>query len=667
MRTTAFAALAATALAGLAAAAVAQENADLVPPMPDMELEQLEQLENVDQAPEPRLTREDLESWLDGFMTYGLPRNAIAGAVVAVVRDGEPLLVKGYGYADVEAGMPVDPDLTLFRPGSVSKLFTWTAVMQLVEQGKLDLDADVSSYLDFDIAERDDGPITMRHVMTHTPGFEEQIKGLMGVEDDSVSLEAHLKRWVPERIFPAGVTPAYSNYATALAGYVIERVSGESFDDYLDANVFEPLGMTQSTFRQPLPERLEPHMSKGYQVASQAPKPFEVVGPAPAGSLSASGADMAKFMIAHLQKGAFGETRILEAETAEQMHGTPLTVLPNVSRMVLGFYEADYNGRRVIAHGGDTQWFHSDLNLFIDDGIGLFVSFNSAGKEGATWALRQSLFHGFADRYLPGDARDGEMDEETVAEHAALIAGKYQNSRRVESSFFSLLNLVGGATVTANEDGTISVPVLPNVAGDPVRWREIEPFLWREVGGKNLLVADVEDGRVVRFTFEPVSAIMMFEPVPASKSSAWLLPGLIVALGAFALTTLAWPTAALVRRYYGARYGLAGTDAKAHRLVRLAAVLTLALWIGWAVTVSKMMSDLALLDPSLDGWLWVLQILSLVIFVAAAAVGLWNLAVVLKSRRRLVAKLWSLVLAISFLVVLWIALVYHQIAFDVNY
>ena len=128
----------------------------------------------------PQLTREDLEAWLDGFLPYALARGNIAGGIVVVVKDGQVLLQKGFGYADVEKKLPVDPDQTLFRPGSVSKLFTWTAVMQLVEQGKIDLDADVNQYLDFKIPPGPDGePITMRDLMTHTAGFEEQVKELI--------------------------------------------------------------------------------------------------------------------------------------------------------------------------------------------------------------------------------------------------------------------------------------------------------------------------------------------------------------------------------------------------------------------------------------------------------------------------------------------------------
>src|SRR5688572_4084836 len=170
----------------------------------------------------PQLAHEDLEAWLDGFLPYALARGNVAGGIVVVVKDGQVLLQKGFGYANVEKKLPVDPDQTLFRPGSVSKLFTWTAVMQQVERGKLDLDGDVNQYLDFKIPPGPDGePITMRDLMTHTPGFEEAIKELIS-EDESrlVPLGDTLKLWVPERIFKAGTTPAYSNYATALAGYI---------------------------------------------------------------------------------------------------------------------------------------------------------------------------------------------------------------------------------------------------------------------------------------------------------------------------------------------------------------------------------------------------------------------------------------------------------------
>ena len=622
-------------------------------------------------APTPgtgQLTRADAEAWLDGFMSFALPRSDIAGAVVVIVKDGQILLQKGYGYSDVAKQTPVDPQHTLFRPGSVSKLFTWTAVMQLVEQGKIDLDADVNQYLDFKIPAREGKPITMRNIMTHTPGFEEHVKGLMGTEDQRVpTLEEVLKAGIPARVYGPGETPAYSNYATALAGYIVARVSGMSFDDYLDANIFAPLDMQYATFRQPLPERLKPYMSKGYVQASQPEKPYEIVGPAPAGSLAASGVDMAHFMIAHLQNGKYGDKQILEPETAQLMHGTPLDMLPRMNRMMLGFYETNWNGHRVIAHGGDTQWFHSYLHLFLDDNIGLFMSMNSAGKDGASGGFRSSLFEQFTDRYLPGDGPTGQVDAATAAQHAKMIAGRYDNSRRMDSNFMSLLNLIGTVKVVVNEDGTIGVSMLQNLGGAQSKYREIEPFVWREVGGKHLISAKAENGRVVRWSFDEVSPFMMFEPTPALKASGWLLPTFIGGLVALLLTALAWPVSALVRRHYRAGYPLSGEDAKAHRWVRIAAVATLALVVAWATTVGSMMSDFRLLNGKLDGWLWILQILSLVVFVGALAAGAWNARVVLRSPRSWYAKTWAVVLVVGFLASLWVGFAFHLIGFGVNY
>ena len=614
------------------------------------------------------LTKEDVEAWLDGFLPYALHTADIAGAVVVVVKDGQVLTQKGYGYSDVAARTPVDPELTLFRPGSVSKLFTWTAVMQLVEQGKLDLDADVNGYLDFKMPDRDGKPITLRNVMTHTAGFEEQVKGLMGKEGDAIApLDQHLKAWVPTRVFAPGATPAYSNYATALAGYIVARTSGESFDDYIEQHIFKPLGMQQASFRQPLPEQLKQYMSKGYQLASQPAKPFEIVGPAPAGSLSASGADMAKFMIAHLQNGSFGSERILQESTAQQMHTTALTILPRVHRMLLGFYEQNYNGRRIIGHGGDTNWFHSNLHLFLDDNVGVFFSVNSAGKAGASGDMRNALFEQFADRYLPGPTFDGKVAEKTAVEHAQMMVGIYENSRRMESSFFSLLGLAGPIKVMANEDHTISVPMATNLAGVPIKWREVEPFVWRDVEGENLLSAEVKDGRVVRFSFDGLSPFMVFEPTAASKSPGWLLPALVAGLIALLLTSLAWPVSALVRRHYGVPYRLEGQDAKAHRWIRIAATAAVVLCVAWGVTVGKMMSDFSLLSSSTDGWIWLLRLLSIVVFLGAAALGVWNAMVVVRSARKWYAKVWAVVLALALLVLLWVALAFHLIAFNVNY
>jgi CubicO group peptidase (beta-lactamase class C family) len=620
-------------------------------------------------ATAPVLTREDAEAWLDGFMPYALAAGDIAGAVVVVVKDGQILVQKGYGYANLAERTPVDPERTLFRPGSVSKLFTWTAVMQLVEQGKLDLDADLNEYIDFSVPPRNGKPITLRQVMTHTAGFEEQIRGLITSEQGEITpLAEALKHWVPERIHTPGTTPAYSNYATAIAGYVVQRVSGMPFDDYIERNIFEPLGMASSSFRQPLPPALAARMSNGYAKASEGePKPYEFISLAPAGSLASSGTDMARFMIAHLQDGAFGDIRILRAETAQKMHSTGQASVGPLNRMMLGFYETTVNGHRAISHGGDTQWFHSDLQLFLDDGVGLFVSMNSSGRDGATGNIRYALSRGFADRYFPPapDAAAKGVSAEDAKLHARQIAGTYDSSRRPDSNILSLANLLGPVKVVVNEDGTISVTAALGVGGAPKKWREVAPYLWQDTTSTDRLAADVVNGVVTRFSMEPYAPIMVFQRL--STWNALAMPLLFASLGVVLLTVLAWPVSALVRRYYGARYRLQGTDARAHRWARIGSLLVL-LGMGAALgLVVAMLSRLEMTSINNDWMVIAARLLATVALPLGAVLSVWNALEALRGRRRWLAKLWAVLLALSCLFLLWLGFANHVIGFGANY
>jgi CubicO group peptidase (beta-lactamase class C family) len=615
------------------------------------------------------LTRPDLEAWLDGFMPYALESGDVAGAVVVVVKNGQVVLQKGYGHSDVTKGTPVDPEATLFRPGSISKLFTWTAVMQLVEQGKLDLDTDVNTYLDFKVP--DGGkPITLRNVMTHTTGLEEQIRELIASDPKSITpLGKALKHWVPEQIHAPGTTPAYSNYATAMAGYIVQRVSGEPFDKYIERHIFVPLGMRHSSFSQPLPDALLKQVSKAYARASEGKaKPYEFISLAPAGSLAATGADMGRFMIAHLQDGEFNGARILRAETAQKMHSTGQASVGPLNRMMLGFYETTINGHRAIAHGGDTQWFHSDLQLFLDDGVGIFVSVNSSGREGATGHIRGKLVESFADRYLPGPHPGGTgVSAADAKAHAQQIAGTYLSSRRAQSNFMSLVYLLGPTKVSINEDGTISVPMFATASGAPKKWREIAPYLWQDPASGDRLAADVVDGKVTRFSAEPYASIMVFQRVAWWRSPVVLLVLLALSLVALALTAIAWPVSALVRRHYAVPYRLSGADAKAHRVIRIVSALVLVTMLAAFGLVIAMMSDFALMGPGSDALIIVLRVLALVVFPIGALLALWNVWQVLRSRRRLLAKIWSVVLALACLVVLWVGIACHVMGFSANY
>jgi CubicO group peptidase (beta-lactamase class C family) len=613
-----------------------------------------------------QLTAQDVNAWLDGYMPYALHTGDIAGAVVVVVKDGQILTERGFGFSDVDRRTPVDPKLTLFRPGSVSKLVTWTAVMQMVEQGKIDLDADVNQYLDFKIPARDGKPITMRNLMQHTAGFEEQAKGILSEDPKSPRYEALLKQWVPERVFAPGTTPAYSNYGASLAGYIVQRVSGESFDEYVDKHIFAPLDMKYSSFRQPLPENLAPLMSKGYTVASEPAKSYEFVGPAPAGSLASPGVDMAHFMIAHLQNGEYHGNRILSAETAEKMHNSPLTILPPLNRMELGFFETNVNGHEVIAHLGDTQSFHTSLHLFLKEGVGFYVSFNSPGKAGAAGGLRGALFTDFADRYFPVAENNTPIDAKTAVAHAALLKGSWDNSRGSQSSFISLLGLIGQSKVSVNAKGEL-VLAFKGLNGQPRRWIETQPFLWMDPDSHERLAAKVVDGKAVRFSIDELSPFMVFDRVPWYRDAAWLLPLLCAALSALLLTALFWPIVAIVRRRFGARLALGPDALRAYRFSKVGAILLL-LGLGlWVLTIGRMFADYNNLSAKFDSTVRFTQVFGILAFIVGAVLILWNLRAVWSGARRWPAKLWSVVLTLSAFMVLWVALAFNLFKFGLYY
>ena len=613
------------------------------------------------------LTAADADAWLDGYLPYALKTGDIAGAVVAIVKDGEVLTERGYGYADVAAKKPVDPKMTLFRPGSVSKLFTWTAVMQLVEAGKIDLDADVNQYLDFKIPPREGKPITMRNLMQHTAGFEEQAKGVITENPKAPGFEALLKAWVPERVFAPGTTPAYSNYGASLAGYIVQRLSGESFDSYIEKHIFEPLEMTHSIFRQPLPPELAPLMSKGYRTASGEPGGFEIVGPAPAGSLSSPGEDMAHFMIAHLQGGEYHGKRILSAATAQLMHDSPLTLLPPMNRMELGFFETNINGREVIGHLGDTEYFHTSLHLFLKENVGFYVSFNSLGKEGAAGSLRTALFQDFADRYFPTPRPETRVDAKTAAAHAALMSGSWGNSRNSQSNFLALVGFLGQVKITADSKGELLIPELTGLDGKPRHWAEIAPFVWLDTEGHDRLAAKVVDGKPVRWSFDLLSPFMVFDRVPWYANAAWLMPLVEASVGALLLTALFWPVTYWVRRRYGAQLRLDPPSLKAYRWSKIAALLILAALGLWTLTAYLMIKDNNYLDGRLDPLMWFDQILGTLAFIGGLIAILWNLRAVWSGERRWPARLWSVVLSVSAVVVLWVALVFKLVHFGTNF
>lgn len=346
----------------------------------------------------------EVGAFMDGLVSGLVSAHNVPGATVAVVHDGEVVLVRGYGDADIEAGKPVDGETTLFRPGSISKTVVAIAVMQLVEEGVLDLDTDINTYLDegFSVTPLGSDPITLRHLLTHTAGFEDLSEGLfVDTPERMITLADFVKRYQPEMLYAPGVYSGYSNYGLSLAGYIVQLASGEPFVEYLTTHIFAPLEMDTATFEQPLPERLLPTMAMGYNNVGgeNVPRFFEIVNGSPAGAMTASSGDMARYMLALLNGGELDGARILEEATLAEMWDVQFSPHPQSRGIGLIFWRQMANGQLIISHEGDTIFFHSGLYLLPESGTGLYVSTN--GPTGVL--LRDDLLWAVLDHFYPAE------------------------------------------------------------------------------------------------------------------------------------------------------------------------------------------------------------------------------------------------------------------------
>ena len=558
------------------------------------------------------LTAPDIEAFLDGLIPIQQRRFDVAGTVVSVVKDGKVLFTKGYGYSDVYRRTAVTTDATLFRIGSISKTFTWTAVMQLVEQGKIDPDRDINSYLDFTIPAAFGKPVTMHHLLTHTAGFEENIKDMF-VAGVPGSIGDYLKTHVPSRIYVPGTTPSYSNYGATLAGYIVERVSGTPFNEYIRQHIFQPLGMTRATFVQPLPDDLKSFMSQGYRLASEPPRKFEMIQVWPAGSVSATADAMSHFMIAQLEDGQYNGARVLKPETVRLMHSRLFGVSPAANGMAHGFYETTRNGHRTIAHGGDSQWFHSDMQLVLDEHLGFFISSNSAGNGGD---LRAAVWTGLLDRYYPYVAPVAAPVTSALRD-ARSVAGAYQTSRRVETNVVSVLDLLSQDVVSVNADSTISSSSLKDLAGQPKRFREIAPLVFREVDGQAILAFTKDhEGKLVMSGDYP---FMVGHQTPALKGSRLNIGALCFAVGVFFLTLLSWPIMAMLRKHYGTVPALSVRYRRLRLAIRITSLASLVFLVLIATLLTAIESDIASFSSNRAGYFHLVQ--------ATGVIGLLGLPV----------------------------------------
>ena len=501
-------------------------------------------------------TPEMVEALVDAVVQGQLDATGVPGATVAVVLGGETILAKGYGVADVEDGRIADAD-TLFRIGSIGKLFTFTAVMQLVEQGRLDLHEDINTYLDFELPHTleyhpfrgDPGPITLAHLLTHTAGFEDaRGNGYFLDAADVPSLADTMRERMPARIFRPGEAVAYSNYGAALAGYIVERVAAQPFAEYVEEHVFAPLSMDRSTFAQPLPLDLAPHLARASRVVGgelQRDR-FVFTAMTPAGSTSTTASDMARFVLAHLGDGG----AVLAPETLESMHTRQFGHHPRLDGMAFGFVERTVNGQRTLFHGGDIFSFQSGLFLLPEHDVGLFVSYSGGG-----YGEPLTLFHTFLDTFYPDTASEPPRQDAGATDRSSAFVGEYHANRRSYSSDESLLGLLEAMHVSVDADGFLGVSVL----GEATRFTEIEPGVYTALreghsifpyGALNTLVFHADDhGRTMLYTDGKVS----YAAAPWYTTTSVT----VLAIGGTALvcllTLVGWSIGSAVRAMRGRR------------------------------------------------------------------------------------------------------------------
>ena len=557
----------------------------------------------------PELTGPVLEAFFDGLVPLALKGGNVAGGVVAVVKDGRLLFAKGYGYADVANRLPVDPDRTLFRVASISKLFNATAVMQLVERGKLSLDEYIAGYLDFELPRRFPDKLTLRHILTHTAGFQESFKQLPADSGKGVALRDWVSRMTPAQIYRPGTVTSYSNAGVDLAGYIVERASGVPFAEYVRANILEPLGMTSSSIAEPLPAELRARLSKEYPTVADSAGEFEILQGEPSGNLSATATDMTRFAIAHLALGARPDSgRILGEATAREMGRMAFRTHPNVIGMGLGFFEEDRNGYRIIGHGGDLSRFHSHLALLMDEGVGFFVSQNSTGNGATFFGFREAVMNGFLDHFFPRTI-PLEPVVANPAEVSRRVVGHYTLSRRGETSMGRILGLLANLDLALQADGSLEIPFATGPGGRPIRWWPIDSTTFRNADGTQRIGYVAGSGELPdRIGFLGGHELHRVGTLDARPFNFTVLA---ITLGTFALVLLLWPVAALIRRRSRAAWVDDGVGRPIRIATRVAALFGLGFFVAFGIFITSGLGGSIRLDSGADPLLAGIRVIGL--------------------------------------------------------
>lgn len=481
--------------------------------------------------PETAALSEEASGHIDGLIEARMGVYHAAGAAVAIVRDGRLVYAKGFGAADSDTGRPVDPFTTPFRVGSITKLFTHTAAMQLMEQGRLDLDADINSYLDgAPIEEAFGEPVTANAIMAHRPGFESPGLGFdfFAHPERAPSLKDFVADHQAKRVRAPGAATAYSNFGLSVLGLVVEEISGVPYSDYVSQNILAPLGMAHTSLREPVEDPAKaPHGRMDEALAAEASKghawgpggyktlPVDHIYPsaAPAGSMYASAGDMSCFMLAYLNDGSYGGARILKPETVALARTRAFTDRPETTDFAHGWFNYSVNGHQIYQHTGAMMAFTANLVLVPDLNIGVFMAANSTTGWPVTADTPTMILRYLEPSLEPAAAAPaGDVEPPLAA-----FAGTYLTTVRSYSHLDGILEIgTGEASVSAAGEKLL---IAEN--GAAKLWTRIAPLVFEDpASGRRARFMRDADGAVT--TYYPSYGHAAYERIPFWRGSAFL-------------------------------------------------------------------------------------------------------------------------------------------------
>ncbi len=463
-------------------------------------------------TPDQALPPLALQSFVDGYIRRSLETDHIAGAVVIVVQNGQVVMKKGYGLSQASPARGVDPDQTLFRLASISKTLTWIALMQQVEAGKVRLDAPINTYLPEALQIPDNGfarPIRVRDLMAHTTGFEDRALGQLFEQDPSRvrALATYLRQERPKRVRDAGTFPTYSNYGAALAGEIVVHVTGQTFEQYVERQITGKLGLNHLTLREPYPQTdglpapmnpaLARQVSQGFVWTGGRfeTRPFEYVSQVgPAGSGSATAADMGRYMQMILNGGSLDGAAIYGPATAKAFQ-TPL-IRPAYGQNSWNHGFIDYalpGGFHGQGHAGATLMFMSNMVTVPQLGLGVFVATNTGTGEDLVMALPGQII----GQFYAGPVRTQLSGSDQLVGKGHVYDGTYRSTRRAYSGLEKLVETITGESkVTVSPDGQV---IIQSRNGQKAYWLSQKPDWLSRLNDPEQVRFDRVGDRAVRF------------------------------------------------------------------------------------------------------------------------------------------------------------------------